>query len=124
MRRFAQLMLGAALVLALGPTISFIVGPAPSSDEAWWAQMEICTASGATMTAPADLPDQDRTGMAHGACPLCYVQCHSPALPEPPILALPTPIGTHLLVLGNSGTVSFPAAYYRLRHSRAPPILT
>lgn len=124
MKRLVLLMLGAALVLALGPSISMMLGKA-SGTAAMMAQMEVCTAAGPSTSISDGLTpaSQDGGEMAQGACALCYIQCHSPALPEAPQVDLPVPVATHLLVLGSGTTIAFPSALYQLRHSRAPPAL-
>lgn len=120
-RRFAWLALGVALGLALGPTVSKMLAKDQAFDPMAFVQMEICSAAGTESAAP-DLPAGPvPDGKQHGACPLCYVHAHSPALPIHALPMLAPPKGAHLVVLGSGTTVVFQSASYRLRYSRAPP---
>jgi len=123
-RRFTWLALGVALGLALGPTVSKMLAERQGFGAAALEQMQVCSAAGPS-TQASDLPaDQNQDNKQRGACPLCYVQAHSPALPIQTLVVGAPPKGAHLLVLGGNGTVVFKCAYYRLRHSRAPPALS
>ena len=123
-RRFAWLVLGVALGLALGPTVSKMLAERQGFDPVALAQMEVCSAAGASTVMPDFPADQNQDNKQRAACPLCYVQAHSPALPIQTLVIDAPPKGAHLLVLGGGTTVVFKSAYYRLRHSRAPPALS
>lgn len=123
-RRFAWLALGVALGLALAPTVSKMLADRQGFDPVALVQMEICSAAGPSTLMPDFPADQNQDNKQRAACPLCYVQLHSPTLPIQPQLVAAPPKGAHLLVLGGGTTVVFQSAYYRLQHSRAPPALS
>lgn len=92
-RNLARLALLAALLLAIAPSISRVLGNAGNRMPAGW--VELCTRAGLTWVEAASLPGSPLPAPATPAsgddCPYCPLAASLPLIPLPPCLSLPRP---------------------------------